>query len=139
VRGGGIEPVIRRGTTSTGIGGSFTAGVPAFPTTEAYLFLYIMDISRGAITNAATVATYSMLTYGSLGPLANHVARRMLMTHMRSAQNTISAWTGGNIEQGGAYTKTQDETTGTFDSMNLWWQNAANPIEIAAYGAVKIF
>lgn len=133
-----IEPVTRIGVTTTGLSGSFTGGRPGFPSTEAALMGFFVDIER-ALFIGNTAVNYDNYALGANtnAQISYHIHRSEFL---RILQSKNSAEVGTVFTQSGAYAiAAGSELTGVFDTVNFYWDSLANPLEIAAFGVRKIF
>lgn len=140
---GAHEQVWRRnGSADTAVGGSFNTNPVALPATEAYLAFYYIEVTRPVFTGN-TAITYSqyIFTAGTAAKAEFHTSRsewfRMLTDRVtpNASGLTSGAFQGGTA--GSFDTASVTETTGAFNAMCLWWENASSALEIAAIGVRK--
>jgi hypothetical protein len=134
------EGVRRTGGSDTGIGGSFTTAKMTAPANEPSLACFMVDITRPVFAGGSSVQyAYNVFAPNTAGNTEWSVTRNLFQQMMLAPSGTISSdFTTLLIAAGASnFSGTTSETPGVFDTMNFWWQNAANPIEIAAYGVRK--
>ena len=135
------EGVWRFGATTNSIAGSFTTAKMAAPTTEAWLAGYFCDIYRDAFSGTTAVGyTHDNFAANDSAKVQRHCTRSHWHKLMQAqnpatdAPNLLTAGTGHPVTSGNV-----DESAGVFDSINFYWENASNPIEIAAFGVFKLY
>lgn len=140
---GAHENVWRRsGSADTAVAGSFSTNPVAFPATEANLNFYFVDIVRPVFTgNTAITYSHYIWTSGTAAKAEFHISRMTWRQFMLDREGPTQSTTNTGIVQAGTAgafdTASVTETTGVFDSMCLWWENATSALEIAAIGVVK--
>jgi hypothetical protein len=138
---GAYEPVRRVGGVDNGMVGSFTSAKMTAPSTEGYLCCYMVEIIRPVFTGATSV----LYSFAASAPNSNakgefHVTRSLFQEMMLTPILSVAADFPLQMttHTGNDFAGTTTETPGVIDTVNFWWENALNPIEIAAYAVRKI-
>jgi len=138
---GGYDPVRRVAGVDTGIGGAFTSAKMSAPSTEAYLACYMVEIIRPVFSGGTSVQySFAASSPNALAKTEFSVSRNLFQRMMETpmSQLAIDFLPQMTSHTGNDFSGTTTETPGVLDTINFWWENASNPIEIAAYGVRKI-
>ena len=134
-----FEGIRRTGGVDTSVAGSLTTAKMAAPGTEAGLLPYYVEISRPVFSGGTSVQyTYTVFAPNTTARSEYAVPRseflRLLQSGAPSTDNSTVLASSSVADFGATYS----ETNGIFDTVNFWWENASNPVELAAFGVRKL-
>jgi hypothetical protein len=135
------EGLIRTGGVDTQLVGNFTTVKMTAPANEPSLAAYFVEITRPVFTgNTAIQYTYQVHAPNTSGRTEYSVPRTSFLEMMNTGPNAMSTDFNAQLVSTGHsnFQTTSSETNGVLDTINFYWQNASNPIEIAAYGVRKL-
>lgn len=136
------EGVRRTGGVDAAIGGSFTVTKMTAPANEPSLACYMAEIIRPAFAGVSAVQyTYEPMAPNTTANTEMHCTRDQFKELMNTGRAQITTGFPNFMQASGSsnFNGTTSETNGVLDTINFWWQNAANPFEIAMWGVRKLY